>query len=71
MACPHHDEDAVCTACTSVTDGRGFPHPSEAQGKKRLQQCDHCAGWFEPRLWVHDIAEARFGCKGCLPPEAA
>jgi hypothetical protein len=60
-----HGEDACCTLCTSTTCGRGFPHPSEAQGRKRYQQCSHCSDWVEPEHWVHDIRGAWFGCSWC------
>lgn len=64
--CPsQHSDDACCTACTNTTDGLGFPHPSEAKGRRQLQQCKHCSDWVEPKDWVNDTEWAWFGCASC------
>lgn len=63
--CTWHGADACCTRCTSTTDGRGFPHPTESNGRKRYQQCEHCSDWVEPEHWVNDIPRAWFGCSWC------
>jgi len=68
MTCPHHGPDACCTQCTLTTDGLGFPHPSQAKGRRALQQCRRCGKWFASYQWVHDIAAGRFGCIGCVAP---
>ena len=63
--CSWHGEEACCTRCTSTTDGRGHPHPAEAKGRKRYQQCEHCGNWIEPEQWISDIQRAWFGCSWC------
>jgi hypothetical protein len=71
MSCPNHDDAACCTACTSGTDGLGFPHPSEAKGRRRLQQCSFCKNWIEPAAWLTDVYNAIFCCTGCAPHQYA
>lgn len=66
-ACKHHGPDACCTQCTIVTDGLGFPHPSVAAKRKRLQQCRRCGGWVEPKHWVSMPQRGLFGCVRCVP----
>lgn len=64
-ACENHGVEACCTVCTGATDGRGFPHFSEARGRRVLQQCSRCKGWKTPSDWVHDVKRAYFGCVDC------
>lgn len=67
MTCPHHGADACCPECPghTATDGIGFPHPSEARGRWRLQRCSRCRRLVGPDRWVHDPARALFACKAC------
>lgn len=65
-----HGPEACCTLCTVTTDGYGFSHPSERNGRVALQQCRHCGKWVPKHEWVHDIRGARFGCVGCLAPDS-
>lgn len=64
--CPH-EIGACCPDCPDVTatDGLGFPHPSEAHGRRRLQRCARCKRLVPPERWVHAPARGFFGCKAC------
>jgi hypothetical protein len=77
--CPHHDDSACCPECPghATTDGLGFPHPSEAAGRRALQRCRRCRKLVGRDRWVSDLARAFFGCRRCskakpirLAPEA-
>lgn len=65
--CPHHEDAACCPECPGggETDGIGFPHPSLARGRKRLQRCSRCRRMVPPERWLHAPARAFFGCRAC------
>lgn len=62
-----HDAESCCPDCTRFTDGLGFPHASEAHGRRRVQQCRVCRRFVEREEWVNDIRRLHFGCKRCAP----
>jgi len=65
--CPHHGAGDYCTECPGArfVDGFGFPHPSEARGRRPLRRCRSCTRFVGRDQFVHDIPRAIFACRRC------
>lgn len=66
-ACKSHPATDVCPSCpgVTVTDNLGFPHESEAGGRRPVQRCRRCRRLVARAAWAQNVARVFFGCRPC------
>lgn len=65
--CPNHDDDSVCNECPEAlgTDANGFPHRTDAKGRRPLRRCPTCKGFVGKGDWN----VKHWMCNGCTSRE--